>query len=106
MSSFAIGAGVGGGSNSWIVDHDCTFLGAQAMNKDMAVLITNGFNFPGLPATNTPVSYDARYIFCVGSFARGRQETKVPLRRGDILWFYFSAEGAVICFFDDSIVEP
>jgi len=106
MSSFSIGVGVGGGSNSWIVDHDCTFLGAQQMNKDMNVLITNGFNFPGLPATNTPISYDQKYIYALGSFARGQVDTKIPLRRGDILYFYFSAEGAVICHFDDSISEP
>jgi hypothetical protein len=101
----SIGAGVGGGSNSWEVTQDCTFLGGQAMNKDMSVLVTNGFNFPGLPATNTPVSPDDRYIYCLSSVARGQQDVKIPLRRGDRLYFYFSAEGAIICHFDDFPAE-
>jgi hypothetical protein len=106
VSYFALGAGVGGGSNSWVVDHDCTFRGAVSMNKDTTVLITNGLNFPGLPATNTPISFDQKYMFAIGAFARGWPgEIKIPLRRGDTLYLYFSAEGAVIMYFDDFIAE-
>jgi len=105
MSYFAMGAGVGGGSNSWEVDHDCTFLGAQSMNKDCSVLITNGFNFTGLPATTTPIGFDQKYIYCLSSVARGRTDVKIPLRRGDRIYAYFSAEGAIILHFDDFIAE-
>lgn len=107
MSYFAIGAGVGGGSNSWTVDHDCTYLGSISMNKDTSVLITKAFFGTGLPATVTPIGFDQKYLFCVGAFARGAVGAcKIPLRRGEVLWFYFSAEGAVINYFDDFIAEP
>jgi hypothetical protein len=103
MSYVAIGAGVGGGSATWDITADVTFLGAQSMNKDMHCLITNGFNFAGLPATNTPVAADQKYMYCTGSFARGLANVKIPLRQGDRLYLYFSAEGAVIMHFDDFI---
>ena len=104
MSFWAIGAGVGGGDNSVEIAADCTFLGARSMNKAMSCLISF-LKFPGLPATNTPIAQDFQYLYTVGPNAVGKADVKIPLRRGDRLYFYFSAEGAVICYFDDFIAE-
>jgi hypothetical protein len=98
---FSIGAGVGGGDNSWVVSRDCLFTGARQMNKAANVLIAN-LKFTGLPATNTPVAGpDTNYIYTLGTIANGKIDVKVPLRKDDTLYFYFSAESAVICFFED-----
>jgi hypothetical protein len=101
---FAIGAGVGGGDNSWEVDRDCVFLGARLMNKACNVLVSF-LKFPGLPATNTPTSVDFQYIYTLGSLAVGKTDVRIPLRVKDKLYFYFSAEGACICYFDAFVEE-
>lgn len=97
---FALGAGVGGGDNSWTVTRDCTFVGARQMNKAANVLIST-LKFTGLPATNTPIAIDQQYLYTLGSIANGITNVRIPLRKGDTLYFYFSAETAVICFFED-----
>jgi hypothetical protein len=86
------------GTTSWIAPYDLLFTGARS-GTNAAVNVTISL-VSAVTAATKIVDPAYTVLWCIGANSLGATNCKIPILAGEKVYFAFSAEGWVICFFE------
>jgi hypothetical protein len=86
------------GTTSWIAPYDLTFIGARS-GTNATVNCTISL-VSAVTAATKIVTPAFTVLWCLGASSSGAANCKIPILAGEVIYFAFSAEGWVICFFE------